>query len=507
MQANIDVYDGGKSYVLRAADGDMTVPNARRFTRAQPRNTMGPNPRGCFLEDTKVLLEDSSYKNIQDIKVGERVTAYDIEKDIPVNATITTTFIRNETKYRIIEYGLAGKLKVTQEHPFLVDDEWIPASDLEIGDELTTIDGKKVRITNIQDIETQEPFLVYNLEADPYHDFVVSEDNLVVHNSDALINVKRNNFIRRIKKVLGTNRPTMPDVEFKAHIDSIPHESANDVIARLRPQIDRYQDPRIRRVLEGEIRYLVEEHHTRFIVDDSLVESRYPKSGGFFVKKKNIIVMKSTGKQALNHETIHVIQERVFHGSFVDLYHEIIEYPLIIRWQDEVGKVYVGERFIGTVRGGSVLDSQGRMRSLSGFLDEFTAYYITSYLDLVDNGKIVNIDDAIKLARETYANTMYQPIYSHLVRPKPDVQFIPLTIKGRAYLDSKSLLTGAGIGTSIAGPPAALILKDAYDRRHIAEERPNMGEDWVYYCDDENDEGACINVVNYYTPQENDTWE
>ena len=47
---------------------------------------------------------------------------------------------------------LAGELRVTQEHPFLIEDEWIPASDLIVGDVLKTFDGKLVRITEIRDV-------------------------------------------------------------------------------------------------------------------------------------------------------------------------------------------------------------------------------------------------------------------------------------------------------------------------------------------------------------------
>jgi intein/homing endonuclease len=84
-------------------------------------------------------------------------------------------------------FSQAGTLKVTEEHPFLINGSWIPASDLKVGDELTTIDGKKVRITNITDVETKEPFPVYNLEAGKYHDFVVDGGDgvgVVVHNSN-----------------------------------------------------------------------------------------------------------------------------------------------------------------------------------------------------------------------------------------------------------------------------------------------------------------------------------
>ena len=45
---------------------------------------------------------------------------------------------------------LIGELRVTTEHPFLVGGEWVVASELNIGDELTTVDGKLARITSIE---------------------------------------------------------------------------------------------------------------------------------------------------------------------------------------------------------------------------------------------------------------------------------------------------------------------------------------------------------------------
>ena len=81
----------------------------------------------------------------------------------------------------------AGTLKVTSEHPFLINGEWIPAKELKIGDRLTEINGKIVEITSIKKVVPKEPFLVYNLEAGKYHNFIVRDtDNLsiVVHNSN-----------------------------------------------------------------------------------------------------------------------------------------------------------------------------------------------------------------------------------------------------------------------------------------------------------------------------------
>jgi len=72
-------------------------------------------------------------------------------------------------------------LKVTNEHPFLIDGKWVVANNLNIGDELSLVNGKRARITNIKDIK--ENVEVYNLEAGAYNDFVLM-NGIVVHNSN-----------------------------------------------------------------------------------------------------------------------------------------------------------------------------------------------------------------------------------------------------------------------------------------------------------------------------------
>ena len=98
----------------------------------------------------------------------------------------------------------AGTLRVTEEHPFLINGEWIPAKELKIGDRLTEINGKIVEIISIRKVTPKEPFLVYNLEAGIYNNFVVRDtDNLsiVVHNSNK-INMFDRNLLRWIASSL-----------------------------------------------------------------------------------------------------------------------------------------------------------------------------------------------------------------------------------------------------------------------------------------------------------------
>jgi len=86
--------------------------------------------------------------------------------------------------FLVLSFGIisAGQLSVTEEHPFLVNGSWISASQLKVGDVLTTSDGENVTIKKIIDVEQKTK--VYNLEAGIYHNFVVGEENVIVHNSN-----------------------------------------------------------------------------------------------------------------------------------------------------------------------------------------------------------------------------------------------------------------------------------------------------------------------------------
>jgi hypothetical protein len=43
-------------------------------------------------------------------------------------------------------FSKKGELKVTLEHPFLLNGSWIKASELKVGDELFTVNGKRTVI-------------------------------------------------------------------------------------------------------------------------------------------------------------------------------------------------------------------------------------------------------------------------------------------------------------------------------------------------------------------------
>ena len=57
-------------------------------------------------------------------------------------------------------------MKVTGEHPFYSNNEWVKVKDLKVGDFLITEDGKKAKITYIKEVNSDESVDVYNLNVD-----------------------------------------------------------------------------------------------------------------------------------------------------------------------------------------------------------------------------------------------------------------------------------------------------------------------------------------------------
>ena len=136
----------------------------------------------CFVAGTKVLVENG-YKNIEDIQVGDYVYALDLDTNEKSLKQVTRKFegLSNET-YEIVVNG--EKITATPKHEFYVIDKgWIRAYDLEVGDVLNSFNNGHLEITDIKYVMHSDPVKVYNLTVDGLHNYLISSDQLLVHNS------------------------------------------------------------------------------------------------------------------------------------------------------------------------------------------------------------------------------------------------------------------------------------------------------------------------------------
>ena len=138
----------------------------------------------CFLAETKVAMADGSYKNIEDTRIGDFVKSYDEQNDVLVNCKVTQ--IHHHTPEEMPEYYLIinGELRVTPNHKFYSNGEWICAGDLTVGDSLFCKEiGKDYLINSIERI--YEKVQTYDLTVESCHNFFVNVEGVavLVHNT------------------------------------------------------------------------------------------------------------------------------------------------------------------------------------------------------------------------------------------------------------------------------------------------------------------------------------
>ena len=131
----------------------------------------------CFLSGTKITMSDSSFKNIEDVKIGDYVRTYDIINSRITSNRVSKTFHHpadNLDGYLVIN----GFLKVTSVHRILINNYWQAIGSAKIGDTLTTETGQMI-ITSIEKFNEKVP--TYNFEVENTHTYYA--DGILVHNS------------------------------------------------------------------------------------------------------------------------------------------------------------------------------------------------------------------------------------------------------------------------------------------------------------------------------------
>ena len=166
---------------------DSQLPNifdtfwSQRYNSTQENDSLagivvegGAEQGGCFAADTQVTMEGGSLKNIQDIKVGDKV----LSKDIKSGKIIAQSVLALE---QAEEPGLLvfnGNLKVTPNHVININGVWKEAGSAQVGDTLLNSSGQKIVIRSVEWL--QGKFQVYNLSVKDTHTFFAQ--GVWVHN-------------------------------------------------------------------------------------------------------------------------------------------------------------------------------------------------------------------------------------------------------------------------------------------------------------------------------------
>jgi len=176
---------GGKGNAPRSGTPEMSNPSRTNQLDADAttnRSLIGQDIKShgqcSFTDDTYVATEDG-YVEIGDLEVGDKVLAYNEDTGEVDEYEVTAVHVHldEEILYLVID----GELIVTTpDHPFYMDGEWIPAGELEAGDEILKADGS---VGFVESLEVAlEPTEMYNLTVDEAHTFFVGDGQWLVHN-------------------------------------------------------------------------------------------------------------------------------------------------------------------------------------------------------------------------------------------------------------------------------------------------------------------------------------
>jgi len=176
--------DGVLVHNAKQNDSDMADPITNPSTNSPPNTPDAPSgctnltaAPACLLSGTQVTLANGSTTPIQLVKVGDEVAAY--RDGIVVNGTVTEVFRHPAMEMEEYYVKINDRLRVTPNHFMYVNDGWLPAGEIVVGDMLLSLDGSVVNVSSVENVYEMAP--TYNLEVDGCHTFYA--DDFLVHNA------------------------------------------------------------------------------------------------------------------------------------------------------------------------------------------------------------------------------------------------------------------------------------------------------------------------------------
>lgn len=135
----------------------------------------------CFTGDTLITMADGSYKQIKDVKVGDKVRSYNLNSKSIVNEAVVKTFYHPAKEmtegYLKIETNNGKTVRITPNHSVYVNGSWQEARMLKKGDILISDQNHEIRVSSVKLINTQ--LASYNLQISNSHVYFA---NFLVHN-------------------------------------------------------------------------------------------------------------------------------------------------------------------------------------------------------------------------------------------------------------------------------------------------------------------------------------
>ena len=102
----------------------------------------------CFLAGTKITMADGSYRSIEDIKAGDVVRSYDEASGSFVDARVKKLLSYDRDHMSDYYLIINNRLRVTPNHRLFVNNKWIEAGKLKVGDVLFDVASRKISLAS-----------------------------------------------------------------------------------------------------------------------------------------------------------------------------------------------------------------------------------------------------------------------------------------------------------------------------------------------------------------------
>ena len=136
---------------------------------------------GCFVAGTKVKTENG-FKNIEDIKVGEKVYSYNLDTNKLELKNVTNSIISQTLETYFITIG-NNTFEVTPRHElYIIDKGWTRTFDVKTGDRMLDANGNETTINKIEKKKYVNPIKTYNLTVEGNSNYFVTDIQVLVHN-------------------------------------------------------------------------------------------------------------------------------------------------------------------------------------------------------------------------------------------------------------------------------------------------------------------------------------
>ena len=141
---------------------------------------------GCLCPLNRGNLTPDGLVPIEDIQIGDFVTAYDFATGALIERRVFET-VQNSTDYWVLVTVGGDQIKATRTHRFWIESEnnWLPTIELKPGMTMRLADGRIEKVAATQLIALTASERTFNLGVECNHNYFVGEICVLVHNGDS----------------------------------------------------------------------------------------------------------------------------------------------------------------------------------------------------------------------------------------------------------------------------------------------------------------------------------